>query len=140
MQSVVSKGAEDDAGGLELTSPERLPDIENGSARRVSPSKSKKLLKKSRSETDEVFDGFVSQSAGRASQRGEVVKMRTSLSKSQLKKPLPPADEQLKAIKESRTQLELLLEELMRQKFAEIVQRRSLTVASNSKSRFVRES
>lgn len=135
IQSVASMGAEDDAGGVEFPSPDKLPEINDGNTRRVSPSKSRRLLKKSKSGTDEIVDGFVSQSAGRTYQRGEVIKMRASKSKPRLNKSPPPAEEQTRAIQESRTQLELLLEELIRQKFAEIVQRRSLTVASNSKSR-----
>jgi hypothetical protein len=96
--------------------------------------KKKRLTMKVKSTTG-VVDAFIPQSTS-PTQRGAVVTMRTLNARQSSNKSiqLTPA-EQLALLKGNRTPYELELEDLIKRQFTEVIQRRSQTVVSNSKSR-----
>ena len=134
--SKISHASQEEIVDSPLKLEDKLPRI-NVNSKNRKQNKKKLMLKSSRTDS-EVADSFVPLPSRRSPHRGDVVNMRKSMSNSGLNTVTIPPKEQLRIIKESRTSYELALEDLIRQKFTEIVQRRSLTVASNSKSRYCR--
>ena len=118
---------------LKLDQSDKLPDIHTKVHKKPTKSKSKRLLIKTKT-APEIVDDFVPQPMTRSPQRGDVIKMRQSFSSNNLRPPVPLID-QLESLKASRSPYEMMLEELIKQKFSEVVQRRSLSVAANSKNR-----
>jgi hypothetical protein len=118
---------------LKIDQTDKLPDIHIKAHKRLTKAKSKRLLIKTKT-APEIIDEFVPQPTTRSPQRGDVIKMRQTFSSGNIKPPVP-LNEQLELLKASRSRFEMMLEEIIKQKFSEIVQRRSLSVAANSKNR-----